>query len=1236
MVQLTEPLEMFNAYVVNFTSSVGYGAESSTMQMTLVEDPDNVDSNGNPSPKTIQHKKPRLDEDGKMIPLEDGSGGVEHDIVAGFPEVGTCCQFKFEGFEFVGIFQRYSYNQSLGGNTYDVTFESPSKALDGVQIILDKFEGTVFTEGNRYFPSEGVNFTSQINNVYNPFGIKENYAFGGLFGGSGRNEFGFDARELLQLIEEISRSEHTLDRGSEDPSPDTSTNEDGAEIIGGPIHFGESKFTIDFDELKNLVPNFLRIKGDFQSINSILQECTEIIVHDYVTYIKPTTTQVQIGNSGGIVPTPIFETKVLNGVTLPTLDDDENVTGPVISFKYLNKSAQPNPGVVETLVNEKKGTTLISATNGKELADVTTQKLIIGDKATRVWHAGFDYMIPAYGKDLNGEWLIGAGFSDTDIAPVLLPNGGVYQAYIAELRAALSGFDAWCWYHTVGSAYGYTNVTNPIYSSFARISQTKFNKVIQNTMTPYAIMSSFNGDHMKHMAQKEAQMGLNGTVTGDETEVFGSVLNTASNYYGKTYFVMLPVEPGGINNNIRFVKEKSESAWQISDSGWDPDFTIKDIDGYDDTGKMKAAAGWYPNYSTNNKEFSRDFSEIERTLPYVIPGFNITLVGASDIDVDNQIYWRRNPYFGQNNNPYDDVSALVHVTLPAVYEHVNGGLMAPIPGDKNLVSGPRAAMDGIFAFAAGLGPGSALGAATGFSGYGSASSSFLSMESAALALKYMPKAVRPYEISIPQSSTRYTWGPWYRYSAKRGKAEVEQNTQLNPETFGSVHVLDDAAFALAGSAVADMYQSESGTIEVAEFPEYNIAERFTGSGPYITKMTCKVESGGITTNYEFSTWTRNFGKIAKYNIDRIAAINKNKIKALRQGSTGIPASPFQSSSTGGAAAQNAGALNPKVNNFFTGIPVPMAAAGGAANNPDGAQVWLMSGKNGESVGEDLIRKIQFGNNIVHAYDITFGCSQEQILSPIGVVSTRERVETGNHYGGMRSYLPYIKDPKEADDSTGTKFSFNLVNPSAADLDPYFGPKSRSGWGKVDYGVTVVDDFATVSQGGNFMAFEDKNNTSEKSKEYRTYGLRGPILLSGWGYDVDGIPVPRGERDLPDSFNGSFSQNRSGWKTGPVDLRWDEDRQVWAGGYQIVEGFLTTEVKPANGQNPDGESTVQIYKDIGNGLQATGEEIKVKNLDKHLEIKENLPLYASCIRINGNWRFLYIGCDVPPEEEEEEE
>lgn len=1236
---------MFNAYVSSFSSSVGYGAESSTMQMTLVEDPDNVDSNGRSVPKTIKHKKVRLDENGKLIP--DGNGSVEFDLVDGFPEVGTCCQFRFQGFEFVGILQRYSYSQGLSGNTYDVTFESPSKALDGVQVILDKFEGTVFTEGNRYFPSEGENFTSQINNIYNPFGIKENYAFGGLFGGSGRNEFGFNAKELLELIELISQSKKTYDNPS-GPSTNTSTNEDDEEIIGGPIHFGQSKFTIDFGDLKNLIPNFLRIKGDFQSINAILQECTEIIVHDYVTYIKPTTSRTLVGYGTGIVPSPIYRDEVANGVALPVLDDEENITGPTIAFKYLDKSVQPVTGAVASLVEgAKKGNTLISATNGKELADVVTQKLIVGGKASRVWHAGMQYLIPVYGKDHSGNWLVGTGFNDTDIAPVATSTGGIYYPYIAELRAALSGFDVWCWYHTVGAAYGYTNVTNPLYGSFARIGTSVFNRLIQNTASPYSFTAGFSGDMMLAYAQQEAAKGRRNPQDfgPDGTEIFSSVLNTAENYYGKTYFVLLPVEPGGIDNNIRFVQQKSESAWQISSSAWDPDFTIKDIEGYDDQGRLKACAGFFPSYTTSQGFRERDFSAIEHTLPYVVPGLSTTLVGTTDIDIDDKIYWRYNPYHQHNSNPYDDVSAMVHVTVPRVHELCDAAIRPEhesgpgLDNDTEIIQGgPRAAMGGAlnhFATIGANGPAAALAGCPTWSSYSAGVANFATMENAALALKYMGRSVRPFEISIPQDSSRYTWGPWYNFSTKIGKAHIEQNSQLRPEVFGNVAVMDDAAFALAASATADMYASESGTVEVAEFPQNNIAERFAGNGPYVTKLSCKVGTDGLTTTYEFSTWTRNFGKIAKYNIDRIAAINKNKIKALRSGSSNFPSSNFQSS--GGRNPQGR-ALDPAINNFFIGLPVPMAAAGGAANNPDGSQVWVMSGKDAVALPEDLARKVQFGGTVLNAYDISFGCTPEQIFSPIGLIRTDNRVETGNHYPFPKSFLPYVKNPKEAEDSKSTDFNYNLVNPSAADLDPYFGSASMSGFGKVDYGATIRNDFNSITAGNASLAFEYYNNTSQKAQEYRTYGLRGPILLSGWGFDVDGNPVPRGERG--DSFNGSFSQNRSGWKTGPVDLRWDEDRQVWAGGHQIVEGYLTTKVEPARKQGevttPVGEATVKIARVKGGQLRVGPDngEIKVKNLDKHLKIEDNLPLYCSCIKINGEWRFLYIGCDQPPEEDEE--
>ena len=220
--------------------------------------------------------------------------------MAGFPPVGTVCQFALQGMEFVGVFQRYNYAQGLDGRRYDVTFESPAKILDGVQVILKGFEGTAFNLSPQtyFYPSEGANFTSQINNVYNPFGIKENFAWGGMFGYSDVNDQGFPVNDkvldptdiqdkgLLTLIEEISRSVYTYDNPN-GADPNSSTNQDDEELIGGPINFGLNKLTIDFGKLKELIPDGYRISGEVTSINAILQDLTEICLHDYVSMIDP-------------------------------------------------------------------------------------------------------------------------------------------------------------------------------------------------------------------------------------------------------------------------------------------------------------------------------------------------------------------------------------------------------------------------------------------------------------------------------------------------------------------------------------------------------------------------------------------------------------------------------------------------------------------------------------------------------------------------------------------------------------------------------------------------------------------------------------------------------------------------------------------------------------------------------------------------------------------------------------
>jgi hypothetical protein len=119
---------------------------------------------------------------------------------------------------------------------------------------------------------------------------------------------------------------------------------------------------------------------------------------------------------------------------------------------------------------------------------------------------------------------------------------------------------------------------------------------------------------------------------------------------------------------------------------------------------------------------------------------------------------------------------------------------------------------------------------------------------------------------------------------------------------------------------------------------------------------------------------------------------------------------------------------------------------------------------------------------------------------------------------------------------------------------------------------------------------------------RFFGLRGPLMMHGWGYDIDGYPVPNkadepkeldnlnrpkrffltssGTNDLTkegafeptetqqlgdiigkgytfegDSwtktktkfFHLNWAERPDLWPVGPIDLRWDEERKVWTGG-----------------------------------------------------------------------------------------
>ena len=131
---ITETPIIFGAYIENLSANVGYGADSSTCQMSLV-----------------------FESDG---PLRTS------DLEDNFPELGTAIGVKVGSFEFGGVLQRYTHKRALSGYKYDFIIESPAKFLDGLHVILDRFQGSTFPSVSHTHPQDNIYFCISYNILY--------------------------------------------------------------------------------------------------------------------------------------------------------------------------------------------------------------------------------------------------------------------------------------------------------------------------------------------------------------------------------------------------------------------------------------------------------------------------------------------------------------------------------------------------------------------------------------------------------------------------------------------------------------------------------------------------------------------------------------------------------------------------------------------------------------------------------------------------------------------------------------------------------------------------------------------------------------------------------------------------------------------------------------------------------------------------------------------------------------
>jgi hypothetical protein len=195
-----------------------------------------------------------------------------------------------------------------------------------------------------------------------------------------------------------------------------------------------------------------------------------------------------------------------------------------------------------------------------------------------------------------------------------------------------------------------------------------------------------------------------------------------------------------------------------------------------------------------------------------------------------------------------------------------------------------------------------------------------------------------------------------------------------------------------------------------------------------------------------------------------------------------------------------------------------------------------------------------------------------------------------------SELPHFEDP------------INLTEPNSYTLDP-FNPNNmfetvvsqtinNDKFARSGHNIQIANTWQAAGPGtiGDASFVKDLyENGTFTYDGVKSIGLRAPMVLSGWGYDTDQKPVPA-DTGNPNIFASGAFRNPNIWKTGPVDLRWDNDRKVWSagtGGSDIVLFTITDSEECGTGcvdatvtlracglNSPDAGETIVVEDEAG--------------------------------------------------------
>ena len=1196
--------QFLGASVVSFNSSFGWGSTTGELSVTLVEDKATgnrrVYSEYGGTPSNICTR------DNFNLKTSDGET----------KRLGSPVIFQYGGFRYAGLLANWEQNLGTSGHTYTVRIRTPGIILSNHQLILSGLDD--------YMPPPGPPYGKFINVMksYQEAGFSQSYSF--------CNDVGLiwtDLRRILHnfWVFEYQGESYGLDLGSPalDGLPLTHNyrfSGDNIEVLSAIDNFAKAinkQIYLDIVRvsgssvnwaIKVQTHNALEEQGGGSTINTTAgNAAARLYMNSAYQQLTGTNALKQV--TGGIIdniPHNGTNNHVVSqsyGIEVADTPSDALIVGdymkPVVEMMDVNfVSSFPGAAnsedtrVVSSIRHywgdneEEAGVPRLSVGNGDEerfLADVSKE--------------------PFYRKLSEAGCTVNADGGTTG-------ERKYYLVSVLAIRAAANNFDSW---YELMSLYSPACIRAFLdldpESEVGSFLPRAVYYILDNEGTD---LSGARNEYESYVAEREAM--LKDDKSGKELlRALHSFVAKFSSFYGKKFLVELPANfiyccTGGTSADINAVLEKTDGGWCRDEGGsilglpWnssnlqsgDPgtrrfalelfkldDGRLGPILYYDNVRVEDEQCEECTNYSNFNF-VETDFSSL--TQPFYAERSAGNLGYNNPQTFNKKKVWVKAQY-DKLLNPcaLKAFAAYAVLSTPAA---VNLRPSQNMTGDNGFVLGLDKC---VWHLLANEGKGAPLDINERKRMQENIMGELAASNLRGLGL--IPKAHMPQAAAAPFKwnyasygrATSSTKGAGYKasYDSKftsstgcHGKAIYEKNTTLNPWNFGGYEFMDDSGQLLAIMSTACVDILESGNITYTGTPGDLSIDRagaaLFGFGPACNSVSISIGMQGISTTLNFRTFIRNFGELARQQLEYLQMLGKNQQQFQRafnlKMAERMVAQQDAANSEGGGGGGGGATEGPGGNRTETD-GIRRVGYGRGSGFGQNAVIDIIMSKNFYGADADLDKPMTntdmakggvYNYTVLEPFDVAvteFGVAaarenrgdgrepvepseadntpyqergamsldcmfrpyqilDENVESPPGTpnpIKSPDGSDRLSQYQRVKYTVGVeddIEDDEDTDDVDESEEAFGINN---ATLNPFLG-KDEANFAKMAT-MTRGHDMQRVARGESWpltntlLLGPEARQGLHNTGPMRPVALKAPLVLCGWGFDTDGKPVP---------------------------------------------------------------------------------------------------------------------------------